>query len=133
MVFRLQQWVTARKLTTSKCTLMAMTELNSGGGAVNLKYVYLTDNFDDSLDWTNGWQGKAQFVYITHEDGSANRGFEGDSHKGDGDTPVSKPVISNVTILPGVDVENASGDKGEGILLRVANRSIIKQYISSGS
>ena len=102
------------------------------GGAVNLKYVYLTDNFDDSLDWTNGWQGKAQFVYITHEDGSANRGFEGDSHKGDGDTPVSKPVISNVTILPGVDVENASGDKGEGILLRVATAASLNNILVQG-
>ncbi|MGB0833581.1 MAG: hypothetical protein ACPGR2_03605 [Psychrobium sp.] len=102
------------------------------GGAVNLKYVYLSDNFDDSLDWTNGWTGKAQFVYITHEDGSANRGFEGDSHKGDGDTPVSKPVISNVTILPGVDVENASGDKGEGILLRVATAASLNNILVQG-
>ena len=102
------------------------------GGAVNLKYVYLTDNFDDSLDWTNGWQGKAQFVYITHEDGSANRGIEGDSHKGSGDTPVSKPVLSNVTILPGVDIENASGDKGEGILLRFATADSLNNLFVQG-
>ncbi|GIU49038.1 hypothetical protein TUM4438_31800 [Shewanella sairae] len=102
------------------------------GGAVNMKYVYLTENFDDSLDWTNGWQGKAQFVYITHEDGSANRGIEGDSHKGSGDTPVSKPVLSNVTILPGVDIENASGDKGEGILLRVATAASLNNVLVQG-
>ena len=102
------------------------------GGAVNLKYVYLTDNFDDSLDWTNGWQGKAQFVYITHEDGNANRGIEGDSHKGTGDTPVSRPVLSNFTILPGVDIENASGDKGEGILLRVATAVSLNNILVQG-
>lgn len=102
------------------------------GGAVNLKYVYLSDNFDDSLDWTNGWTGKAQFVYITHEDGSANRGFEGDSHKGTGDIPVSKPTISNVTILPGVDVKNASGDAGEGILLRVATAASLNNVLVQG-
>lgn len=102
------------------------------GGAVNLKYVYLSDNFDDSLDWTNGWQGKAQFVYITHEDGSANRGIEGDSHKGSGDTPMSMPTLSNVTILPGVDTANASGDKGEGILLRVATAASLNNVLVQG-
>ena len=102
------------------------------GGAVNLKYVYLTENFDDSLDWTNGWTGKAQFVYITHEDGSANRGIEGDSHKGTAETPVSMPTLSNVTILPGVDVANASGDKGEGIILRVATAASLNNLLVQG-
>ena len=102
------------------------------GGAVNVKYVYLTDNLDDSLDWTNGWTGKAQFVYITHEDGAANRGFEGDSHKGTGDTPVSMPTFSNITILPGTDIENSSGDKGEGILLRVATAASLNNVLVQG-
>jgi hypothetical protein len=102
------------------------------GGAVNLKYVYLTHNFDDSLDWTNGWTGKAQFVYITHEDGNANRGIEGDSHKGATDTPVSKPKLANFTILPGTDIENASGDKGEGILLRVATAGELYNVLVQG-
>jgi len=102
------------------------------GGAVNLKYVYLSDNFDDSLDWTNGWQGKAQFVYITHEDGNANRGIEGDSHKGTGDTPVSQPTLANFTILPGVDTANASGDNGEGILLRVATGASLNNMLVQG-
>ncbi|MEH6463999.1 MAG: hypothetical protein V7771_08770 [Shewanella psychromarinicola] len=102
------------------------------GGAVNLKYVYLTDNFDDSLDWTNGWTGKAQFVYITHEDGNANRGIEGDSHKGANDTPVSAPKLANFTILPGTDIANASGDKGEGILLRVATAGELYNVLVQG-
>ncbi|MBW8192169.1 hypothetical protein K0504_14125 [Neiella marina] len=102
------------------------------GGAVSMKYVYLTHNFDDSLDWTNGWQGNAQHVYITHEDGQANRGIEGDSHKSDGDTPTSHPVLANVTIEPGVDIENASGDKGEGIILRVATEAEIYNLLVQG-
>ncbi|WP_133407661.1 hypothetical protein [Parashewanella tropica] len=102
------------------------------GGAVNLKYVYLTHNFDDSLDWTNGWTGKVQHLYITHEDGQANRGIEADSHKSAGATPISNPTLSNVTILPGVDTKNASGDKGEGIILRVATKGSLHNLLVQG-
>ncbi|RLV61673.1 hypothetical protein D5018_00720 [Parashewanella curva] len=102
------------------------------GGAVNLKYVYLTHNFDDSLDWTNGWTGKVQHLYITHEDGQANRGIEADSHKTAGATPISNPTLSNVTILPGVDVKNASGDAGEGIILRVATKGSLHNVLIQG-
>ncbi|MDD8060072.1 hypothetical protein [Shewanella metallivivens] len=103
------------------------------GGAVNLKYVYLTENFDDSLDWTNGWTGKAQFVYITHEDGNANRGIEADSNSsGAAATPVSAPKLANFTILPGVDSPNASGDNGEGILLRVGTAGELYNILVQG-
>ncbi|MGB0893259.1 MAG: hypothetical protein ACPGUD_02540 [Parashewanella sp.] len=86
------------------------------GGAVNLKYVYLTENFDDSLDWTNGWTGKAQHVYITHKDNGSNRGIEADSSSDASATPQSNPTLSNVTIEVGSG-SNGS-DKAEGILLR---------------
>jgi hypothetical protein len=103
------------------------------GGAVNLKYVYLTANFDDSLDWTNGWTGKAQFVYITHEDGNANRGIEADSSSaGAAATPVSAPKLANFTILPGTDTANASGDNGEGILLRVGTAGELYNVLVQG-
>ncbi len=101
------------------------------GGAVNLKYVYLTDNFDDSLDWTNGWTGKVQYLYITHEDGNANRGIEADSNGTASAEPVSNPVLSNVTILPGAGISNGDGD-GEGILLRKATAGALHNVLIQG-
>ena len=101
------------------------------GGAVNLKYVYLTDNFDDSLDWTNGWTGKVQYLYITHEDGKANRGIEADSNGTASAEPVSNPMLSNVTIQPGADISNGE-DFGEGILLRKATAGALHNVLVQG-
>ncbi|MBY5980842.1 hypothetical protein [Ferrimonas balearica] len=101
------------------------------GGSVNLKYVYLTDNFDDSLDWTNGWRGKAQYVFITQEDNAANRGIEADSSKSDPlGTPFSNPTISNVTILPAGG--NNGSDDAEGMVLRVATRAQLANFVIQG-
>lgn len=35
------------------------------GGSVNAKYLVVTDCEDDSFDWTEGWNGKAQFLVAT--------------------------------------------------------------------
>ena len=34
------------------------------GGNVSARHVVLTGNADDSLDWTDGWQGSIQFLLI---------------------------------------------------------------------
>lgn len=86
------------------------------GGAVNLKYIVVTDSQDDSLDFDAGYQGKLQYLFLKHgtvetRTGSiaymGNGGFEVDGAKNDntrtsGDytqVPVTKNVISNVTII----------------------------------
>lgn len=101
------------------------------GGSVNLKYVYLTNNFDDSFDWTNGWRGKVQHMFITQEDNNANRGIEADSSKSDPlGTPTSMPTISNVTILPAGG--NNGSDDAEGMILRVATGAHLSNFIIKG-
>ena len=70
------------------------------GGSVNIKYCVSTSCSDDSFDWTEGWNGKAQFLVagvllgdevfhhgalfcrVLHEDGLAG---EDDAFKGRGD------------------------------------------------
>ncbi len=87
------------------------------GGSVNLKYIYLTDNNDDSLDWTNGWTGKAQYVYVTQLENRANRGVEGDNNSNNRlAMPVSLPTVSNLTLVLGGG--NNGGDDSEGIIFR---------------
>ena len=69
------------------------------GGNVDAKYVVLTGNADDSLDWTDGWQGRIQYLYIEQTD-SADNGIEADNREGDESaTPVANPSIANMTII----------------------------------
>lgn len=86
------------------------------GGTVNVKRLLLTGCLDDSLDWTFGWQGKAQFVVIQQWDGGADMGIEADNNETTNDaTPRSRPVISNMTI---VGPAGTSGQSATGLLLR---------------
>jgi len=86
------------------------------GGTVDVKHVLLTGNRDDSMDWTSGWQGRAQFVIIDQFEDAANNGIEADSLKSPMDaTPRSNPILSNFTIL-GTKGDAAKG--GSSVLLR---------------
>ncbi|NCN26206.1 hypothetical protein GW915_01420 [bacterium] len=100
------------------------------GGTVNVKYVYLTGNKDDSLDWTSGWKGKAQFVVIKQYDDQGNNGIEADNlGKNHGATPRSQPTISNVTL---VGQSGAALKGGDGMLLRAGTGAKIYNSIVTG-
>lgn len=81
------------------------------GGTVSAKYVVLTGNADDSLDWTDGWQGSVQYLVIDQAIDSGDNGIEADNREGDENaSPRSNPRIANMTI---------NGNPGErGIRLR---------------
>jgi len=83
------------------------------GGTVRMKHLVLTNIRDDSLDWTNGWQGRAQFILIKQAADSGDRGIEADNNEVDnGSTPRAQPILSNMTIL------GRAGSAVEGVLLR---------------
>lgn len=86
------------------------------GGTVDVKHVVLTGNRDDSMDWTSGWTGRAQFVIIDQFDDAANNGIEADSLKSPMDaSPRSYPLLSNFTILGS---KGAAAKGGSSLLLR---------------
>ncbi len=69
------------------------------GGAANLDHFVVTGAQDDSLDWTYGWTGKAQFG-VVQQYASADKGIEGDNNsKAVTATPLSNPVIANMTVV----------------------------------
>jgi hypothetical protein len=81
------------------------------GGTANAKHIFLTENADDSLDWTDGWTGKAQYVSIQKGD-PGDQGIEADNLEGDNDaTPRSHPTIANISI-------NGTAQNDIGILWR---------------
>ena len=71
------------------------------GGAVSMSHVVLTSNFDDSIDWDEGWQGNLQFVLVIQNNNGGNA-IEADT-TGNAGTFHSLPVLVNVTLIGGTN------------------------------
>ena len=74
------------------------------GGTVNAKYLIAYGNWDDDFDTDLGFRGKIQFGTVLRDpafaDQSGSNGFESDNDgSGSGNTPITKPIFSNVTII----------------------------------
>ncbi|TQV88379.1 hypothetical protein [Aliikangiella coralliicola] len=99
------------------------------GGTVNVRHVVLTGNGDDSFDWSFGWTGKAQFVYVQHNDNIAHRAFELDNNEDfPAATPLTNPIVSNVTIVG----SNATDEGSEGVLLRNGTAGRLHNFVVTG-
>ena len=100
------------------------------GGTVNLKYVVLTGNQDDSVDWDNGYRGNMQYVLVKHDanDGAANRAIEADNDGSNpSKTPQSNPTIANMTII-GNAFDTADKDS-EGVYLREGTKAQLHNFV----
>jgi len=88
------------------------------GGTAQIKHLVITGADDDSLDWTQGWRGKAQHVVIIQNPAQAasDQGIEADNF-GDGNDflPRAQPRLANMTI---VGSQSKGGESDIGILLR---------------
>ena len=71
------------------------------GGTVNAKHLVLTDIEDDSVDWTQGWQGNLQYVLVDQGSIDENdRGMELDNLEQNNDAlPRSGGVMANFTLV----------------------------------
>lgn len=99
------------------------------GGTVDIKHVFLSGNKDDSLDWTYGWTGRAQFIIVDQFKDQGNNGIEADSSMTVGATPRSNPILSNMTFV-GTRGEAAKG--GSALLLRRGTGAEILNSIFTG-
>ena len=98
------------------------------GGTVNVKYLVSTNNTDDSFDWTEGWCGKGQFMVAYQESSECDCLMECDNNDNDNyKTPVSNPVLANVTL-----VGNNSEDNSRGIRLRAGTQASLYNFIVTG-
>lgn len=88
------------------------------GGTVNAKYLVLTDIQDDSLDWTQGWQGKIQYGLIKQiQDPTVetDRGFELDNLEQNNDAqPRSGGQLANFTLLGKAGALGINPRRGSG-------------------
>jgi len=89
------------------------------GGTVNARNLVLTDIEDDSLDWTQGWDGRVQNLLAIQAQNleiGAGNGIEADSNEGNNDAePRSKPWISNATFIGRPDTLAAQFRRGTGV------------------
>ncbi|MDJ0916869.1 MAG: hypothetical protein QNJ05_03830 [Woeseiaceae bacterium] len=105
------------------------TSLDDGfemfGGAVNMDHIVAVNVGDDSIDYSEGYNGLIQYAVVVHTSGG-NRCIEGDNTgggRGDGITPTTKLWISNMTCITSNVSEGAGNNpssKGssEGPLFR---------------
>lgn len=80
------------------------------GGSVNVKYLVLTQNGDESIDWDDGYRGNIQFAVVRQGSGAdaGDHGIEADN-KGASTTaiPVSSPSLANISFKGTVDSSDA--------------------------
>jgi len=62
------------------------------GGTVNASNLYLENNDDDSIDWTEGWSGTIDNAFIFHTVSGFSTVFEGDKDNGN-------PKFNNITAI----------------------------------
>ncbi len=65
------------------------------GGTVSASNLYLENNADDSVDWTEGWNGTVTNTYISHTISGFSTAFEGDKDN-------ENPKFINLTAISSV-------------------------------
>ncbi|MBM1105422.1 hypothetical protein JQC67_04630 [Aurantibacter crassamenti] len=66
------------------------------GGTVSASNLYFENNQDDSIDWTEGWNGTVTDAYIIHTEEGFSTALEGDKANGN-------PMFVNLTAISSVD------------------------------
>ena len=91
------------------------------GGSANIRNCVVTSCSDDSFDWTEGWNGKGQFL-VAYQEGSESLGYDCDclieadnNGKDFAATPVAHPVLSNLTLI-------GNGGEKQGVRLRAGTQ-----------
>ncbi|MFV0402570.1 MAG: hypothetical protein ACK5KV_01165 [Bacteroides graminisolvens] len=103
------------------------------GGSVNVKYLVATSCSDDSFDWTEGWNGKGQFL-VAYQQPSTTLGYECDClieadnlGSNAAATPISQPTLANLTLIG-----NGSTANTRGIRLRAGTYAKIYNALVTG-
>ena len=73
------------------------------GGTVDMKYMVMAFNEDESFDWDQGYRGRGQFWFALQKDLGAGSNYGAEMDGGDGDVktlkPYAIPVILNATYI----------------------------------
>lgn len=106
------------------------------GGNVNADHIVVLGVGDDSVDWTEGWQGTAEYIYAArkkeyvNDAEPGNRGVEADTQDTDPNTTfgngASNPTIKNATFLG-----NTKGTESQGMKIRAGSQGQFDNIVLS--
>ena len=101
------------------------------GGSVNIKHMVAVSCSDDSFDWTEGWNGKGQFL-VAYQEAESTLGYDCDclmecDNNGNNftATPVAHPTLANLTLI-------GNGGSKQGIRLRAGTEVSLYNALVSG-
>ena len=98
------------------------------GGSVNIDHCIVENCTDDSFDWTEGWNGKAEYIvaYQSVPEGDCLMEWDNNGKNNDA-TPVAHPVIKYATFIG-----NNSSDNKRGIRLRAGTQVELSYALVTG-
>jgi len=104
------------------------------GGTVNATHLIGYNNGDDDFDFDLGYEGNLQFLisYRTKASSQALRanGFESyNDEVPTTNTPLTRPVVSNMTIIGPQGVESVKTNLNQGVYMRKGTRLAIRNSI----
>ncbi|HXH26258.1 MAG TPA: hypothetical protein VNI78_13485, partial [Vicinamibacterales bacterium] len=103
------------------------------GGTADIKRAVISNAADDSLDWTFGWQGRAQFIAITQRSDDADWGIEADNNEFNNHAlPRAHPQIYNVTVCGDPD-RNEGAESVRAVLFRRGTAVTFRNFVILGS
>ena len=104
------------------------------GGTANCAYCVSSGATDDALDWSLGWRGIAQFLYLHQNPAEGHHGIEAANDElGFDALPRSCPMLYNVTMVGGMGQEGlASRATGGGLLLRAGSAVVAQSLLITG-
>ncbi len=80
------------------------------GGSVNIDHCVVVDCTDDSFDWTEGWNGKGEYLVAYQSLEECDCLFECDNNgKAIDATPIANPTLDHVTLVGNKGTEHERG------------------------
>lgn len=101
------------------------------GGSVNIRHMVVVSCSDDSFDWTEGWNGKGQFL-VAYQEAESTLGFDCDclmecDNNGNNFAaePVAHPTLANLTLI-------GNGGSKQGVRLRAGTQVSLYNALITG-
>ena len=101
------------------------------GGTADAKHIVASNAADDSIDWTFGWSGRAQFVIVRQRGDDADNGIEADNNEFNNNAlPRSNPQFYNITMCG--DPAGLASEVQRAANLRRGTALTIRNFLITG-